>query len=214
MLLSVMMMWTWVASQTLLALSIPSLLASATAMIWRPWRTISPRMRASSDSMTVIPCSGWAPVAPMEDLVEVEPLWMALKAVAPTMEKELGQRMVPPVRVTLAFGRLESSMPMLTALVTMWMPSRWRRLRATWAVVVPGGEGDGVAFDDHGCGGEGDASLLVGEALFAEGEGRVETERLVGELAGELTYAVVAMEEAALFELDEIAADAGWRWAY
>ena len=57
---------------------------------------------------------------------------------APTIENEPGQRMAPPVSVTLMFGRLESSMPMLTALVTIWMPSRWRRLRATWVVVVPG----------------------------------------------------------------------------
>ena len=49
---------------------------------------------------------------------------LSAEAVAPTIENEPGQRIVPPVSVTFAFGWLESSIPMFTAFVTMWMPSR------------------------------------------------------------------------------------------
>ena len=74
-----------------------------------------------------------------------------------------------------------------------------------------GREGDGVALGDHLGGGQGDAALLVGEAFLAEGEGGVEAERLIGQLAGQFDPAMGAMHEAATLELDEIATDAGRR---
>jgi hypothetical protein len=49
----------------------------------------------------------------------------------------------------------------------------------------------------------------VDESLFAEGEGCVETERLISQLAGQLHPTMGAMHQTRLFELDEIMAHAG-----
>ena len=51
-----------------------------------------------------------------------------------------------------------------------------------------GGERDRIALNDHISRCHCNAALLVGESLFAEGEGCVETERLISQLAGQFPH--------------------------
>ena len=76
-----------------------------------------------------------------------------------------------------------------------------------------GGEADGfVGLDELGCG-ETDAAFFLGEALLAGEERAVVAERLVEERLDEGGAAVGAANEAAAFQLGEVAADAGGRGA-
>ncbi len=74
-----------------------------------------------------------------------------------------------------------------------------------------GGEADGfVGLDELG-GGEADAAFFLGKALLAGEEGAVVAERLVEQRLDEGGAAVGAANEAAAFQLGEVAADAGRR---
>ena len=76
-----------------------------------------------------------------------------------------------------------------------------------------GGEADGfVGLDEFG-GGQADAALFLGEALLAGEKGAVVAERLVEQRLDQRGAAVGAANEAAAFQLGQVAADAGRRGA-
>ena len=85
------------------------------------------------------------------------------------------------------------------------MPQAARNLRGGGA----GREGDRLSIRDHGGGGQGNAPFLIGEPLLAQREGGVEAKGLVAELAGDLGAAVGSIDKATLFELDQVATNAG-----
>ena len=72
-----------------------------------------------------------------------------------------------------------------------------------------GGEAHGFMLANKLCGGQPDASFLLGKAAFALLEGRVEAKGLVLGLPGEFGAAMGAMDQAAFFKAGEVAANAG-----
>ena len=90
---------------------------------------------------------------------------------------------------------------------------RCRSWRATKRGGGAGGEADGFVLLDQRGGGAGDALLLRGEAVFADLERGIKAERLIDRsaVAGQHCSAVGAIDQAARFQANEIAPDAGRR---